>query len=224
MEMIKTIKMISILTLVFMLMISTNLPVNAHTAKQSNRLKSEHGDVGGESAGWNIDEGEHTADKYLFYSWKTGDACLNTARKNLFLQGAAKWAPFGSITEDPSGGGNLDQTGKLGTYDGGTSTAMAKYYDYKSDAEGHLKTWKIELNWRKTPVNNTTAHEFGHVFGLDDLYESFNSDQLMYGYATGTATEPKAADIEGFKFKPGLYPSHSYNISGVCTVCGRLKK
>ena len=46
----------------------------------------------------------------------------------------------------------------------------------------------------------TAAHEVGHTFGLLDLYESYNTDKLMFGTNKGTAIKPSASDIKG-----GLY-------------------
>lgn len=214
---------------------SNALSVGAHPAKQNNVLKSEYHSVyggyyvGGESVGWSIDENNHNGSPYLYYTWKSGDACLTAARKNNFIAAAAKWSPCGNISYDPSGGGNTYQAGKLGTFNPGPgSGTVAQFYGYSSDAQGHLYYWKIDMNWTKSYSNadwaEILAHEFGHAFGLNDLYNSSNSNKLMYGYTNGTATRPTATDIKGFNVITGKHTTHSFNTSGVCTGCGGLKK
>jgi hypothetical protein len=63
--------------------------------------------------------------------------------------------------------------------------AQRTFYSISSD---HPARWRIQLNSGKTANSWTTvsAHEIGHVFGLADLYNSSNSDKLMYGYDNGT--------------------------------------
>jgi len=135
--MIKKIKNFLALALAFMFILSSALLVSAHPIKQYNILKSEYmpayGDyyVGGESVGWSIDEEYHAGHYYLNYLWKSGDACLTTARKTIFQQGAAKWAACGTIEEEI--GGNTYLGGKLGTYDGGTSGVVASNLASKAE-------------------------------------------------------------------------------------------
>lgn len=55
----------------------------------------------------------------------------------------------------------------------------------------HPNRWSIKFNeyykdkYTKAEWITIAAHEIGHVFGLDDLYEPKNDDKLMYGYANG---------------------------------------
>ncbi len=228
MKMNKIIKISLVLTLGLMFVISTTLLVSAHTTSQSSVLKSEYmpeyGDyyVGGESVGWSIDEDYHSGFPYMFFKWRSSDACLTTARKNIFLQGANKWAPCGTIEYDPTGNSYF---GALGTFDPGPgSSTVAQFYDYSSDSDGHLLFWRIDMNWRVSATSTDIAHEFGHAFGLNDLYNISNSNKLMYGYTSGTATGPTSTDVKGFNVITGLHSSHSFNTSGVCIVCGGLKK
>ena len=219
--------LVSIFSLLFVL--STNLIVNAHPSKQNNILKSEYHStyggyyVGGESVGWSIDENNHAGGTYINYTWQTGDACLTAARKSLVQQGAAKWAPCGTIENEI--GGNTYTGGKIGTFDPGpNSGTVAQFYDFASDSQGNLYYWKIDMNWRMNVTSTTMAHEFGHVFGLNDLYNSSNSNKLMFGYSSRTASGPTATDVKGFNVITGIHTTHSFNTSGVCTGCGGLKK
>lgn len=47
--------------------------------------------------------------------------------------------------------------------------------------------------------NRIAQHEIGHVFGLADLYESYNNNRLMYGYYGGysglTTSEKEGLDV-----------------------------
>lgn len=224
----RKIKISVVLTLVFAFAVSTTCTVYAHPTKQNNVLNSEYHSeyggyyVGGESVGWSIDEDAHNGGTCMNYLWKSDDACLTASRKAIVRMGAAKWEPCGTI--EYSSGESYYEGGLIGTFDGGISNTVAKFYDYVSDSDGHLRTWKIDINWRKNATSTTLAHEFGHAWGLNDLYSSFNSNKLMYGYSTRTATNPTSTDIKGFNVITGLHTSHLFNTSGVCIVCGGLKK
>lgn len=57
-----------------------------------------------------------------------------------------------------------------------------------------------KMNGRSSTANNATAtHEFGHSIGLVDLTNSSNSNKLMFGKESRTATTPQTADKNGAK-------------------------
>lgn len=53
------------------------------------------------------------------------------------------------------------------------------------------------------------AHEFGHVIGLADLYDSRNKNKLMYGDFGTSGGVPSTADKNGAKVITGVHTSHS---------------
>lgn len=59
------------------------------------------------------------------------------------------------------------------------------------------------------PVDNSidldtiVLHEFGHGAGLDDLYNSVCSDEVMYGYYQGEKRDLRSGDVVGIRT---LYP------------------
>lgn len=76
-------------------------------------------------------------------------------------------------------------------------------------SNGHIAYYKIWFNRAKSANHITIAHEFGHAFGLDDLYEQGdtsadygkddkfinNTDKLMFGKRNlRTATKPITHD------------------------------
>lgn len=204
------------------------MPINAHPAFQRNILQSEGGYVGGEKIGWIIDEGYHTNGTKLYYKFDFNDPYLTSQIIQNVRRGAALWTSYGSVIESSSASGVVD------TFDAKTTKVIAMFHDFYSDTSGHLTAWKISYNRLNTPIIDLTgtsktavymAHEFGHAYGLRDLYNSYNYTRLMYG-DTGhhTAMAPTADDIKGFNVITGQHTSHSFNSSGVCTNCGGLKK
>ncbi len=63
------------------------------------------------------------------------------------------------------------------------------------------------------------AHEIGHVLGLADLYNSSNSDKLMYGYNTGSATGPTEADLNGYNVISGRHATHDFKYTDTYSQC-----
>lgn len=53
-------------------------------------------------------------------------------------------------------------------------------------------------------LNTVALHEFGHGAGLDDLYDSVCSDNVMYGYYVGEKTELHNGDITGIQTLYGM--------------------
>jgi len=66
--------------------------------------------------------------------------------------------------------------------------------------------WGLDGNPTVMDVQNIGTHEFGHAFGLSDLYTSACSQQTMYGYSwVGDVTKRtlESGDIRGIRY---LYP------------------
>lgn len=64
-------------------------------------------------------------------------------------------------------------------------------YDIMFDTD-HLPNKGIDLD-------TVVLHEFGHGAGLNDLYDSVCSDEVMYGYYTGIKRELRSGDIAGIQ-------------------------
>ncbi|OGH07497.1 MAG: hypothetical protein A2W22_01105 [Candidatus Levybacteria bacterium RBG_16_35_11] len=66
--------------------------------------------------------------------------------------------------------------------------------------------WAMDGNPSVMDVQNIATHEFGHAFGLSDLYTSACSQQTMYGYSWVGDIEKRtleSGDIRGIRY---LYP------------------
>lgn len=226
----------SFIALIFaMSLVCTN--VLAHSSSQEGILERYYDSkkqlyfIGSEEAGWLIDESCHTNGTSITYSFDTSDMYLTDTYKSYTTTGASKWSGTVTITNKEDGTGQ----GKINTYHGGcNSISVAEFCNYSANSSGHLTKWEISINRDKTANAVTLAHEFGHAIGLSDLYASKNSDKLMYGYATGTATRPTTADKWGAKVITGVHSSHTWGYKYLkttstgnvhvkyCTVCSGI--
>ncbi len=199
-----------ILTAIFMF--QTSPYALAHSSSQEGILnKTYHSTyggyyIGGEHIGWSIDEDYHTNGTTLTYSFSSSDPYLSSTYKSYVTTGANKWSGTMTITNKTDGSG----TGEISTYNDPNTSTTAKFCEYSSNNSGHLTSWKIKINRAKTVTATTLAHEFGHVIGLNDLYESQNSNRLMYGYSSRTVTSPSSLDKWGAKVITGVHSSHTW--------------
>lgn len=170
--------------------------VYAHTSSQSSIINW------GEAIGWSIDENNHTSSTTLTYKF---DSTVLDFVKNIVRQGASKWSSYGSVSESLAG------TGTVSTYSDSSTSKTSEFTEYTSNTSGHLTSWKIKINTYYTVLAVTEAHEFGHAYGLNDLYDSGNTSQLMYGYRDGRiATAPSSSDGKGFKVITGVHVTHTW--------------
>ena len=226
---------ICMFVVVFMFQISPY--VFAHPSSQEGILtKTYHTKykdyyIGGEDIGWSIDENYHTNGTALTYSFSS-DPDLNSTYKSHVLTGASRWNGIVTITNKADGSG----TGSISTFYNPDTSTVAVFKEYSSNNSGHLTSWKIEMNRAKNVSSTTLAHEFGHVIGLNDLYDTQNINKLMYGYTSSTATMPSASDKWGAKVITGQHTSHTWSykyhnttsagnnqhITSSCTSCGGI--
>lgn len=201
--------------LVIAMMMSPTQFAGAHTTSQKGILAEEiieeYGDgtqsyVGGEDVGWSIDEGYHTNGTTITYSFSTTDSHLTNTYKGYVTEGASKWSSLVTITLKADGTG----MGKISTFYNANTSTTAQFCNYSSDSSGHLTSWEIQMNRAHQMTAVTLAHEFGHVSGLNDLYDSQNIGKLMYGYSNRIATGPTASDIWGAKVITGVHSNHSW--------------
>lgn len=193
---------------------------SAHTTSQTNVVEGNGSMYS--SCGWIIRETSHTNGTTVKYSFNPNDPYVGLASPNgvnyrsITNAGAAKWqqpflSPF-SVQHDQTATNFVVDT----YYNSGSST-VAMFTLYNSNSSGHLTNWKISINRARNITSENMAHEFGHAFGLRDLYSSNNSNKLMYGYTTGTATVPITNDLNGAKVitgnhGPGTSNNHNFNL------------
>lgn len=214
---------ICILVVLLMTLFCTQISF-AHSSNQSSTI------TWGESIGWDIDESNHTNSKSLSYKFDSTDTDLTTAIKTIVKNGASKWSSYGTISESSSG------TGTVYTFSDSNTDEVAGFCQYSSNSSGHLTTWKIEINRYYSATSVTIAHEFGHAYGLNDLYESQNISKLMYGIESRTVTSPTSSDGKGFKVITGVHTTHTWKYKQVpnypsnvpmhrkyCSVCDGYK-
>lgn len=190
-------KILLILTIcIFNICIFNSQIVSAHTSKQGGTYQW------GEVIGWSIDEDYHTNSTLLYYKFDSTDTNLTESMKTTVRNGASKWSSYGSITESSSA------IGTICTFYDSNTTTVAKFYNYSSNSSGHLTSWKIGWNRAKSPTATTMAHEFGHAYGLNDLQDTMNTNKLMFGTESRTATGPTTQDGKGFRVIVGTHYNH----------------
>lgn len=84
-----------------------------------------------------------------------------------------------------------------------SSTKLMTEFDIVFDAN---ETWSTTGESGKFDVQNVGTHEVGHTLVLEDLYDSADSEQTMYGYSSSGETEKRtleAGDLAGIRY---IYP------------------
>ncbi len=133
-------------------------------------------------------------DSIIYYAYNSGTSSLQEA---IIEEAIALWDGIVSI--------------EYSAY----SSSIVSFYNNSEDSRagswcplavnedtGHVTKWHIEINmaYYDERTVETIAHEFGHAIGLNDLYESYNTDNLMYGYKVErTVAAPSMQDIWGQK-------------------------
>jgi len=118
-----------------------------------------------------------------------------TTRGNESLDGynVVSWQPI----DGPDG--TLAQT----AYWFDRSTKLMTEFDIVFDED---ETWSTTGEPGKFDVQNVGTHEVGHTLVLEDLYDSADSEQTMYGYSLLGETEKRtleAGDLAGIRY---IYP------------------
>lgn len=198
----------------------------AHSSSQAGYFDgytfNSHYYVGGEHIGWSLDESNHTNATHIKFRFSSS---LNSYYRGIVTTGAGIWSNVVSIGEDASGIGFVKGNNNMGSF------TPARFVNYSSNSSGHLTSWTIEVNTatNATVTSYDVAHEFGHVIGLNDLYNDMTL--LMFGGLGGTATTATAKDRAGAKVILGSHSSHTWSYQykslgqhyHVCSVCGGKK-
>ena len=160
------------------------------------------------NVGWLIRESWHNGSTHLRYRNDPNDPHLS-AYIPLIAEAAGNsvngWggAPYRVERVTTSGTG----VGIVRTFNQ-VSNVLAQYEPTAIDVStGHVTAWRIEIN-RHNGANlvlNDMVHEFGHAFGLLDLYNSSNKDKTMYGVGGQGVNRLHAADLRGASVITGVH-------------------
>lgn len=160
-----------------------------------------------ELSGWIIDEQKHIGTSTFYYGFN--DPNLSSTLKSRTETGASYWSTVANIIRDDASYFNrtnyVEFVGKQYSDPGVYAATDAIEYA----ANGHWNMWQIRINTLSAYEETAAAHEFGHVLGLVDLYNSGNSDKLMYYDMVDFNRRPQAADKNGVRVITGKHTSHS---------------
>lgn len=241
-----------LIVFVFIFLLSSTGVVLAHPSSQSGILEETNHPIGidglgnlvyddcigGEDVGWCAYEERHMNGTYMTYSFQYGNAFLSDENEADTHTAASRWSGtvnFQYVEEDGTIKINMI---KMEDEDGEEEVdVLAITTPSGSSVNGHPQSWTITLNYytRDIITPGVIAHEFGHVIGLKDLYESQNSNKLMYYRKTEATHSPTASDRWGAKVITGQHTSHTWGykyhsttISGsnrhvnYCTSCNGI--
>lgn len=137
--------------------------------------------MGSESAGW-IYVGSHWPGRTTYYFDSTSDTWLQR-----FKNGESKFESESGYKFNLYQQSSTLTENYVDDYGCSSCSWVARRGFYSIDSD-HPSRWRIQFNNTKTANSWTTvaAHEIGHIYGLDDVYESYNSGRLMFGVDTGT--------------------------------------
>ncbi|MBQ4641891.1 MAG: hypothetical protein IJB47_04700, partial [Oscillospiraceae bacterium] len=226
-----------IIVLTVVVLLTSVSVVFAHPSSQDGILEKTYHKVtagsyrdciGGEDVGWSIDECNHTNETYVTYSFNSS---MDDLDKVTVINSANLWngvVTFQHVSQDGAGTVRKTDIAILGL--------PAMTANFNPDSNGHLNSWEIILNSTVVPQTATIAHEFGHIIGLNDLYESKNINKLMYQWDNRTSSLPSASDKWGARVIIGQHTSHTWSykyhnttsagnnqhITSSCTSCGGI--
>lgn len=168
------------------------------------QASTNHEIFGSEYAGWDLLEADgythphvgdiRNYDLYIseYYNYEHPERNVTFAKYNGYLGlGLALWS--NSVPQADRITYTYDFTpdysdNRVEYFDGSFYNSPASTYFEEIDANNHVVRWVISIyppyfdSLSYNAQYRTIAHEFGHTFGLKDLYVIYNSEHLMYGY------------------------------------------
>ncbi|MCL2634794.1 MAG: hypothetical protein FWD34_09815, partial [Oscillospiraceae bacterium] len=202
----------------------------AHDTMQNQSILGNGvaGQAGREEYGWIINESRHAGTSNITY--KIDNISMTNADYILATYvGANRWNNTNTVTVYSSANSpNTVRAEALLNPNGTINTRTVAYFEgltYQSNnnTNRHYASWEIVINTNndssfdcETEGAAVMAHEFGHAFGLVDLYLWGNRDKIMYYDVSGHAEEPHEDDKIGVKIITGQHgtgtPSpHNHN-------------
>jgi hypothetical protein len=180
-------KKISLIAVIMVCLFLMTTISSAHTLSQTGIVQGSDNQYA--NAGWNIFEvGGHNNNATVRYRLSTTDPNLTPFYTSRIQEAEASsmtgWGDVSPYTvQQVSTSG--DFIGVVDTYYNDNpndliGNALAYYIPLSVNSAGHVTSWQIRLNRAHSSLLKThdIVHEFGHAFGLDDLYSTNNKDKL----------------------------------------------
>lgn len=152
------------------------------------------------TSGWQIHSSNMHAGTSSF-TYRLDSSALSY--DSIINDGKAMWGSTFTLTKSSTSSNIISAI-----YD--TTTTRTAITSPGGTADGHVSSFSMKINKYNFDQNvyearkRTIAHECGHIFVLNDLFESSNSWNIMYGYTSSNkyVTNP---DMMGVKFSSHIH-------------------
>nr|MDD6335383.1 matrixin family metalloprotease [bacterium] len=148
---------------------------------------------------------------------KFDDAQVQSSYSSIISSGKALWGSainFSTTAPGNAGVQNIITSSSTPNTEGPASTQIISI----NASSGHITQWRMTIysalfDEKATDMKKKIiAHEIGHVYGLDHLYDASKYTSLMYGgYAGGSSAQTLQQDeILGMNLLTHTHTSHSF--------------